>query len=133
MTANLKSVALEDGEQLNLIGYSTGSVIMAQSALQMANNGYVIDNLVLVGTPILSDSELFRSLQGNGNIRNIIRVDIPDDGVATMNQGPLSLVGAGIGFAIGGNEHPHFRYAFGENAKQYSGELATQLMEQGVH
>ncbi len=50
--ADLYKNPLAKGEQFNLSGYSTGSVTMAQAALLLANEGQVIDNLVLIGTPI---------------------------------------------------------------------------------
>ncbi len=36
------------GVQLNLAGYSTGSVIIAQSALMLTNEGKTIDNLISI-------------------------------------------------------------------------------------
>ena len=132
MNANLKASPLENGEQLNLIGYSTGSVIMAQSALQMANAGTKIDNLILVGTSILNTSELYQALASNQNIRNIIRVDISGDDTTTVNESVLNLISTALSFGDKGDDHPHFKYAFGPNAPQYTKELALQLMQQGV-
>ena len=132
MSSNLESTPLGQGEQLNLLGYSTGSVIMAQSALQMANNGYVIDNLILLGSPIQTDSDLFQALLGNNNIKNVVRFDIPGDDVSTINQSPLNAFSAAVSFATKGDNHPHFQYAFGANAPQLSRELADQMMQQGV-
>ncbi|MCS6819264.1 MAG: hypothetical protein NZ522_04880, partial [Chitinophagales bacterium] len=74
--ADLKKNPLAKGEQFNLSGYSTGSVIMAQTALQLAKEGHVIDNLVLIGTTISEDSQLWKDLQANKNIKNIIKIDI---------------------------------------------------------
>jgi thioesterase domain-containing protein len=40
---------LSEGEQHNLMGYSYGSVLQAHVALELANRGVVVDNLILVG------------------------------------------------------------------------------------
>ena len=53
ITNNLQNSPLGVEEQLNLFGYSTGSVIMAQSALLIAEEGHVIDNLILLGSQSL--------------------------------------------------------------------------------
>jgi len=132
ISADLQATPLGAGEQLNLLGYSTGSVVMAQAALQMANDGHIIDNLILLGTPILADSDLFQLLQSNSNIKNILRIDIPGDDVATVNQSGLNAATAMWNFGTKGDFHPHFRYAFGDNAMQYTAELALQLQEEGV-
>lgn len=59
----LKDNPLKEGEQLNFVGYSYGSVLQAQVALRLAESGQVIDNLVLVGSPISDKSDFFyRSL-----------------------------------------------------------------------
>ena len=56
---------LKEGEQLNLTGYSYGSVLQAQVALKLADKGYKINNLILVGSPISTDSELYKELTNN--------------------------------------------------------------------
>lgn len=128
---NLKKDPLAKGEQFNLSGYSTGSVIMAQAALILANEGKVIDNLVLIGTPISEDSELWKELKANKNIKNIIRKDIPGDDVAKLNKGG-SKFKALINFITKGEGHPHFKYAFGKNAKKNSEKLGKELYKKGV-
>lgn len=62
----LISKPLEKREQLNLAGYSFGSVVTAQAAIMLLANNDVekIDNLVLIGSPISTDSELYQKLQG---------------------------------------------------------------------
>ncbi|MBI1769442.1 MAG: hypothetical protein HYR67_13830 [Bacteroidetes bacterium] len=44
---------ITDGEQINLMGYSYGSVVTAHAALDLANHGTTVDNLILVGSTIL--------------------------------------------------------------------------------
>ncbi|RYZ89468.1 MAG: hypothetical protein EOP04_06740 [Proteobacteria bacterium] len=60
----------------SIIGYSYGSVKGAQEALGMANLGIRVDNEALVGSPISSDSALYKALFSNPNIRNVFRFDI---------------------------------------------------------
>ena len=76
---NLKDKPLKEGEQLNLTGYSYGSVAQAHIALALADKGYVIDNLILVGSPISTDSNLYKELLANKNIKKVIREDIKGD------------------------------------------------------
>ena len=76
---HLKDNPLAEGEQLNLVGYSYGSTLQAQVALRLAENGQVIDNLVLIGSPISDKSNLYKQLKENKNIKNVVRYDIPGD------------------------------------------------------
>ena len=75
----LKDNPLKEGDQFNLAGYSYGSVLQAQAALKLANGGQVIDNLVLIGSPIPDKSDLMKQLKSNKNIKNVIRYDIKGD------------------------------------------------------
>ncbi len=68
--------------QLNLVGYSFGSVYQAQLALLLAREGCKIDHLVLVAAPISNNSPLIAELESlvtSGRIRRIVRHDIPGD------------------------------------------------------
>ena len=53
------------GEQLNLMGYSYGSVMQARVVLALADAGHIIDNVILVGSPIPSDSPLYKALRSH--------------------------------------------------------------------
>ena len=75
----LKDNPLQEGEQFNMVGYSYGSVLQAQSALRLADSGQVIDNLVLIGSPISDKSDLMKQLKGNSNIKNVTRYDLKGD------------------------------------------------------
>ena len=77
--SNLADNPLAEGEQLNFACYSYGSVLQAHAALGLADQGQKIDNLILIGSPISSDSELYNELTNNENIGNVIRVDIDND------------------------------------------------------
>jgi pimeloyl-ACP methyl ester carboxylesterase len=61
-------------DQFNLIGYSYGSLMAAQTAHVYASNGNVIDHLVLVGSPI--DAGFLADLKVNKNIKKIIILNL---------------------------------------------------------
>ena len=69
------------------MGYSYGSVLEAHVALALSQKGYKVDNLALVGSPISSNSDLYKAL---GKITHIIRVDIKDDKLS--NAGTLQYL-----------------------------------------
>jgi uncharacterized protein RhaS with RHS repeats len=96
-----------EGGQRNLVGYSYGSTIAAQAALRIANSGSVIHNLILVGSPISNDSPLYKALTKNSNIRNVYRIDIPND--------PFS---GGIDVTNISNMNNHFHYISNEQGQQ---------------
>ncbi|MEM9858751.1 MAG: RHS repeat-associated core domain-containing protein, partial [Bacteroidota bacterium] len=105
---NLADNPLAEGEQFNLAGYSYGSVLQAQAALQLANDGQYIDNLILIGSPIADDSDLFDQLSNNENIGNVLRVDIEGDLLSNPQDIIDYLRGAGQNFSDDG---PHFDLA----------------------
>ena len=106
--ANLAANPLADGEQLNLGGYSYGSVLQAQTALKLANDGTFVDNLILIGSPVSSDSDLYKQLSENENIGNIIRVDIEGD-LLSDPQGIMDYIRGGVQNV--GDGGPHFDLA----------------------
>lgn len=77
--SNIQNNPLAEGEQFNLMGYSYGSVLQAHVALRLAEAGHKIDNLVLIGSPISTKSELYKSLTSNKNIGQVLRYDISGD------------------------------------------------------
>lgn len=94
------------GGSRNFVGYSYGSIVAAQAALRLAADGITTDNLILLGSPISSDSKLFDDLVSNGLIKNIVRIDIAND--------PLSN---GI-HPTRGKLKNHFLYINNDNGKQ---------------
>lgn len=134
---NIANSPLEEGEQFNLAGYSYGSVLQAQVALRLANDGQYIDNLILIGSPIADDSDLMAQLQGNENIGNVLRVDIEGDLLSNpsdilefiqggIQNGPESAGGEG-------DNGPHFDLARpGNQANQLIQTVIQWLREQGV-
>jgi RHS repeat-associated protein len=105
-----------DGGQRNIIGYSYGSVMAAQAALRMANMGIKIDNVGLIGSPISSDSKLYRSLITNPNIGKVSRFDIQNDpfsgGIDFKSWNKLDLPGLATG------NHIHFDYMNNDRGQQ---------------
>jgi RHS repeat-associated protein len=123
---------LKEGEQFNLAGYSYGSVLQAQAALKLANDGVVVDNLVLIGSPISDNSKLYKQLSGNKNIKNIIRIDIPNDMLSNpSSDGGFNLGGLQNSPLWDGNNGPHFDLARPgtDNAIQ---QAVDQIKKEGV-
>jgi Thioesterase domain len=77
--SSLRENPLEPGAQLNLAGYSYGSVLLAHVALRLSEQGVTMQNLILIGSPIPSSSELYSMLARDKNIEKLIRYDIPGD------------------------------------------------------
>jgi surfactin synthase thioesterase subunit len=87
---DVRPASNSDGGSRNLVGYSYGSIVAAQTALQMAQDGVVVDNLILVGSPVPESSALFAALRANSNIRSITRIDIAND---PASDGDFSAAG----------------------------------------
>ena len=66
------------GPQFNLIGYSYGSLLAAQTANWYAKQAHVVDHLVLIGSPI--DAEFLKRLRQVGSIRKVVIVDLTEFG-----------------------------------------------------
>ena len=109
---NLAANPLAEGEQFNLAGYSYGSVLQAHAALKLANSGQKIDNLILIGSPISEKSALYKQLQKNKNIGNVLRIDIDGDKLSNP-QDILDFIQGGRQNADPNNtgEGPHFDLA----------------------
>lgn len=65
--------SLSNALQFNLIGYSYGSIVAAQLAAKYAIKGTVIDNLVLIGSPI--SLEFLQRLKNIAQIKKLIVID----------------------------------------------------------
>lgn len=68
----------QSGNQFNLIGYSYGSEVAAQVAVNYARGGTKIDNLVLIGSPISED--YLKTVQNTKNIGNVIVMNLTAHG-----------------------------------------------------
>lgn len=65
-------------DQYNLVGYSWGSVVVAQQAIAEALNGVVVDNLVLIGAPI--NQSLLDRVNSMENIKTVTVMNIESQG-----------------------------------------------------
>ena len=132
---DLKNNPLEDGEQLNLAGYSYGSVLQAHVAIALADKGVKVDNLSLIGSPISDNSDLMGTLkeyQESGKIGGIQRIDIEGDNFSNPKSNSQYLKGI-YDAAIESDDHAHFDLARpGAVADKKIGEAADKLKSEGV-
>ncbi|WP_396156858.1 SpvB/TcaC N-terminal domain-containing protein [Flavobacterium sp.] len=134
---DLKNNPLAEGEQMNLTGYSYGSVLQAHVAIALADKGVKVDNLILIGSPISDDSDLMKTLneyKDAGKIGGIQRIDIEGDGFSNpkSNSEYLNAVIDALPF-FEGDAHHHFDLARpGKAADKKIGEAADKLIKAGV-
>jgi hypothetical protein len=64
--------------QFNLIGYSFGSLVAAQSALYYADKGQAVDYLVLIGSPI--SEEMLGEVRQQSLIKHVVVLDLKEHG-----------------------------------------------------
>ncbi|HEY9701121.1 MAG TPA: RHS repeat-associated core domain-containing protein [Allocoleopsis sp.] len=127
---HLSENPLEEGEQFNLVGYSYGSVLQAQVAIRLAEQGQVIDNLVLIGSPITDNSDLWSQLNNHKNIKNVIRYDIKGDYLSNPKEALAWILGA---FQNMRDSGPHFDLARpGEETDKSIKIVVEWLRQQGV-
>ena len=138
---DLAANPLGAGEQVNLAGYSYGSILQAHVALRLANSGQKIDNLILVGSPISSNSALYKDLINNKNIGKVLRVDIKGDYLSNPKDMLRFMIGIGQNRDLKNTGvGPHFNLARpgdgdGKNNSTYRSlrEVVIQyLQNQGV-
>jgi RHS repeat-associated protein len=149
---NLINNPLEDGEQMNIVAFSQGSVTTSQAVVDIfrdiskygLSDDFKIDNLVLGGSPVSKDSKLFKSLlelQEQGKIGNIIYDDAQLEGDMVTGMGGTNVFqGIARGFKflfnmISGKkraEDPHAQAAQDKNGKTTKFVIKT-LEENEVH
>ncbi|RAM67147.1 hypothetical protein [Herbaspirillum rubrisubalbicans] len=125
--------------QFNMIGYSYGSLLAAHTALFYAENGHIVDHLILVASPI--DGDFLADLKKHPNIKSVVVKDIPEYGdplFAGMSQVQLissalklyrqmsstEATGEGVG-------HFYYASATSEGARRRR-NLAAFIYRQGV-
>jgi pimeloyl-ACP methyl ester carboxylesterase len=74
----IKGMEDNPSSQFNMIGYSYGSLLAAQTANFYAYNGHIVDHLVLIGSPI--DKDFLGYLEGQRNIRKVVIKDLKEYG-----------------------------------------------------
>lgn len=133
---------LKEGEQLNLTGYSYGAVLQEHVAIALAEKGYKIDNLILIGSPTEDGSQLMgklQELQKAGKIGQIIRHDIPGDklsnpsGPGEYMEGAVQNSGDGPHFDLARPDNPDTKNVDeGAEANKKIYDLGKDLKSKGV-
>jgi pimeloyl-ACP methyl ester carboxylesterase len=121
--------------QFNLIGYSYGSLLAAQTANFYAKNQHIVDHLVLIGSPI--DAKFLATLKTRRNIRKIVVIDLKSFGdplYAGMTQLELLTASAQLGADMAANTgQGHFYYAHVvQDSKNRWQVLANRLFNEGL-
>ena len=128
--SDLKKYSKDSEFQLNLAGYSYGSVLLANVALVLSDEGIKIDNLILIGSPISDKSELYNALTNNENICTVTRHDIENDSLSNPQSMEEYFEG---GLDNSSNDGHHFDLARpGEEADKKILNLASKLKEIGL-
>lgn len=123
--------------QFNLIGYSYGSLLAAQTANYYASQGHFVDHLVLIASPI--DDDFLAKLRGNSKIGLVSVINLTAEGdeiFAGMSQvhfaNPLFIEKLGKDM-LGGEGRGHFYYAhIVPNFEQRVKELAAYIYSRGL-
>lgn len=130
---------LPQNGQFNLIGYSWGSLVAAQTALFYAEKGEVIDNLVLIASPI--SQEFLSELKGVRGIKRVLVIDLTnkDDRIyAGISEAELiaslpSLSEQMMESQLSGSGQGHFFYGVaGEQGEVRRRQLAERLKVEGL-
>lgn len=101
----------QGGQQFNLIGYSYGSLAASQVAINYAQAGTQVDNLVLLGSPI--EKEFLNELRNTPNIKNVVVMDLTAQGdpiKAGMSRTELIIAAPTLGYQMTQGTG-HFYYA----------------------
>lgn len=125
----------EPAQQFNLIGYSYGSLLAAQTANFYAKQGHVVDHLVLIGSPI--DAAFLAKLRSAKNIRKVVVIDLRHVGdpiYAGITQAQLVAAASKLGSTMSaGRGEGHFYYAHVvEDSPRRWKELAQRLIAEGL-
>ena len=124
---------LNEEQQLNFVGYCYGSVLLSLVALSLVSEGFIIDNLVLIGSPISDNSllaKMLKTMLSERRIRNIIRKDISEDYLSNPEDYFEFIKG---GFFSLTDDAPHFDLARpGKETDDRIKELGMKLRKNGL-
>lgn len=131
----IESGMTDASPQFNLIGYSYGSLLAAQTANFYASKGHMVDHLVMIASPI--SAGFLAKLGGNKNIKKVIAIDLTQfgdpihagisqtaliEGMATLKRQQDAGLGEG-----------HFYYAHTvKDSKSRWNSLAQKLFAEGL-
>ncbi|CAG9173454.1 hypothetical protein LMG23992_02457 [Cupriavidus laharis] len=124
-----------EAPQFNLIGYSYGSLLAAQTAWSYARAGHVVDHLVLVGSPI--DKDFLSGLRQHKSIRKLVVINLTQFGDpihAGMSWAELLASAPLLGAQMAaGKGEGHFYYAHVvKDSPQRWANLAQRLASEGL-
>lgn len=130
------SSGMSDGApQFNLIGYSYGSLLAAQTAYWYARQRHVVDHLVLIGSPI--DGDFLAALRATSTIRKVIVKDLRKFGdpiYAGLSQRELILAIPDLQRQQNrklGEGHFHYAHVVQDSPQRWQ-SLARELVDQGL-
>jgi RHS repeat-associated protein len=120
-------------EQTNYIGYSYGALLAAHTAMHYANQGNIIDNVVLVGAPI--DASFLLALENHSNISNVIVINLGEHGdpiYAGMSEFELLRSIPNLASDVG-TDQGHFYYSqMNTEGRIRRAALASRLYREGL-
>jgi hypothetical protein len=122
-------------QQFNLIGYSYGSLLAAQTANFYAKQGHVVDHLILIGSPI--DIDFLKALRAQTNIKRVVVVDLKDKGdliYAGISQLELTKVAPTLGEQMNrqqGEGHFYYAHVVADSPARWAA-LAKHLYDAGL-
>lgn len=125
--------------QFNMIGYSYGSLLAAQTANFYAHNGHIVDHLVLVGSPI--DRDFLDYVRSHKNIKKVLVRDLQEYGdpiFAGMSKPRLLLNSVKLARQLHKTEETgegigHFYYAGKtKESERRRRELARLIYQHGL-
>lgn len=122
-------------KQFNLIGYSYGSMLAAQTAKSYANLGYVVDHVVLIGSPI--DADFLTMLRKHKNIKKLTVIDLTQYGdpiYAGMSFSELVENSLKLKTQMGnkkGEGHFYYGHVIPDSPRRWA-ELAKRIKNEGL-
>lgn len=124
-----------EAPQFNLIGYSYGSLLAAQTAWSYARAGHVVDHLALIGSPIAED--FLTDLQTHPRIGKVVTIDLREFGdpiYAGMSWAELVAMAPILGKQmLDGKGEGHFYYAHAvKDSPRRWESLAKRLASEGL-
>ncbi|MCA3232260.1 MAG: hypothetical protein INH06_08115, partial [Cupriavidus sp.] len=122
-------------KQFNLIGYSYGSLLAAQTANFYTAQGHVVDHLILIGSPI--DATFLNKLRKHRGIGKVVVMDLREHGdpiYAGMTQAELVAAAPILGAQMVAEEGKgHFYYAHvTTDLPSRLAKLAAKIVAEGV-